>query len=62
MDTDLELLRPCCKALIVLTAGVVPMLPKLGLPMLPQSGRTYSITDANSANNVRQQGFAMLSR
>ena len=62
IDTDLEVLRPCCRALIVLTAGVVPMLPRFGLPELPQSGPPCSSIGTDSGNNVGQQGFAMLSR
>ena len=48
MDTDLELLKPLCRALIVLTAGVVPVLPKAGLPRLPQSEPTYITTSRDS--------------
>ena len=55
MDTDLEVLRPCCRALIVLKAGVVPTLPRFGLPELPQSGPTYSIIGMDSRNYIRQQ-------
>ena len=48
MDTDLELLMPLCRALIVLTAGVVPVLPNDGLPKVPQSEPTCITASKNS--------------
>ena len=48
IDTALELPRPLCRALIVLTAGVAPTLPWTGLPRLPQSELTCTGTGRTS--------------